>query len=99
MTPHVPRSEAALEALLVGLVRAAGGEAYKWSSPAMRGVPDRLCVFPGGRVVAVELKGPRGRVSSLQQRAMQRLAALGLPMALVRCAADIEQMLQEIAHA
>lgn len=99
MTPDAPQSEATLEARLVGSVRAAGGEAYKWSSPARRGVPDRLCVFPGGRVVAVELKGPRGRAHPLQQRAMQRLAALGLPVALVRSVADIEQMLQEIAHA
>lgn len=35
-----------------------GGKAYKWVSPGNPGVPDRICLFPGARVVFVELKRP-----------------------------------------
>ena len=48
--------ESELEARLVRGVKAAGGVAYKFVSPGSVGVPDRLVVLPGGKVVFVELK-------------------------------------------
>lgn len=96
-SPQPVTTEAALEAFLVRRVRSAGGECWKWVSPGHRGVPDRLCVLPGGRVVAVELKGPGGRVHSLQARAMKRLEELGMTVALIRTAEDIEELLRRMA--
>ena len=43
-------------------VKAAGGLWLKWVSPGMAGVPDRILIAPGGRVVFVELKQERGRL-------------------------------------
>ena len=40
-------------------VKAAGGLWLKWVSPGMAGVPDRILIAPGGRVVFVELKQER----------------------------------------
>lgn len=57
-----------LEQKLVRRVKAAGGLCLKWSSPGAAGVPDRIVLLPGGRVVFVEMKRPKGgRLSALQK--------------------------------
>lgn len=50
--------ENAVEQNIVRQVKAFGGVAWKWISPGRQGVPDRICIFPGGRVIFVELKRP-----------------------------------------
>lgn len=50
--------ESAVEQNIVRQVKALGGVAWKWVSPGRMGVPDRICIFPGGRVIFVELKRP-----------------------------------------
>lgn len=57
-------------------VKEIGGIAYKFTSPAHRGVADRLVVLPGGVVWFVEVKKVGGRMSTLQElfkRDMQKL--------------------------
>lgn len=49
------------------LVRERGGLCFKFVSPGNPGVPDRLILLPGGRVVFVELKTEGGRLSELQK--------------------------------
>lgn len=57
-----------LEQKLVRRVKAAGGLCLKWSSPGAAGVPDRIVLLPGGRVIFVEMKRPKGgRLSDLQK--------------------------------
>ena len=48
-------------------VKEIGGIAYKFTSPAHRGVADRLVVLPGGVVWFVEVKKVGGRMSTLQE--------------------------------
>jgi hypothetical protein len=65
-----------VERKLVKGVAALGGVAYKFTSPAHRGVADRLVLLPGGRVIFVELKTDKGVLSPLQKvfaADMQRL--------------------------
>lgn len=50
--------ESSVEQNIVRQVKALGGVAWKWASPGRMGVPDRICIFPGGRVIFVELKRP-----------------------------------------
>lgn len=50
--------ESALEQSVRQYVARCGGKAYKWVSPGNPGVPDRICLFPGGRIIFVELKQP-----------------------------------------
>ena len=59
--------ESTIEKHLVAKVKAMGGMAYKFTSPAHRGVADRVVVLPGGVVWFVELKAPGGRLSELQK--------------------------------
>lgn len=46
---------------------------YKFVSPGNNGVPDRIAITPGGRVVFVELKTERGKLSPVQLRQIKRL--------------------------
>ena len=56
-----------IEAHLVKRVKEIGGIAYKFVSPAHRGVADRVVCLPNGVVWFVELKAPSGRLSPLQK--------------------------------
>lgn len=56
-----------IEAHLVKRVKALGGVAYKFTSPAHRGVADRVVCLPDGQTWFVELKTEGGRLSPLQK--------------------------------
>lgn len=59
--------ERQIEAHLVKRVKALGGVAYKFTSPAHRGVADRVVCLPDGSTWFVELKTEGGRLSPLQK--------------------------------
>lgn len=50
--------ESTIETYLRKKVKAAGGLCWKFVSPNLRGVPDRVVVTPLGNVYWVELKAP-----------------------------------------
>ena len=70
--------ESRIEALLVRKIKQAGGWALKLVSPGNDGVPDRLVLLPGGRVIFVELKTDTGTLSPLQEFVHGRLRRLGM---------------------
>lgn len=69
--------EKQIETKLVRGIHAMGGRAYKFVSPGNGGVPDRLIVLPGGRIVFAELKAESGRLSRIQQARIEELRRLG----------------------
>ena len=55
-----------------------GGMCLKWVCPGWAGVPDRIILLPGGMIMFVELKRPKGGVISKQQKWWaDKLARLG----------------------
>ena len=42
-----------IEKKMLNAVRKMGGEAFKWVSPGNDGVPDRIVMLPGGRLIFV----------------------------------------------
>ena len=48
--------ESIVEKKFAAEVKKRGGLAVKFVSPGFNGVPDRLVLFPGGRMAFVELK-------------------------------------------
>lgn len=75
--------ESELEKKFTGMVRKAGGKAYKFVSPGNDGMPDRLVVLPGGRMGFVELKQKGRKPRKLQRFRMTELEALGCFTAVV----------------
>ena len=68
--------EKQIEAHLVKRVREIGGIAYKFVSPAHRGVADRIVVLPGGGVIFVELKTSTGKLTPLQEQFAKQMSEL-----------------------
>jgi hypothetical protein len=59
--------EKQVEAHLVKRVKELGGRAYKFTSPAHKGVADRIVCLPNGQTWFVEVKTEGGRLSPLQK--------------------------------
>lgn len=78
------------------LVRARGGLWLKWISPGAAGVPDRILIAPGGRVVFVELKQPAGRLSNLQRWFRDRLRALGCDSRVTHSWEEVQELVDEV---
>ena len=69
--------ESYVERKLTTEAKKRGGLAVKFVSPGLDGVPDRLVLFPGGRLAFVELKAPGKKMRPLQVRRAGQLRMLG----------------------
>lgn len=88
--------ESEIESYLRDRVRAVGGKAYKFVSPGNAGVPDRLVLLPGGRVVFAELKAP-GKTSTPLQAAQQRkIAGLGFRVYVIDSKQKVDDLIREV---
>jgi hypothetical protein len=76
-------TEKRLEMKLREAVRRRGGLALKFVSPGNAGVPDRLILWPGGRLVFVELKAGGRKPTPLQCACFARLRGLGFTVVVV----------------
>lgn len=88
-------NEAGLERKICEHIRSLGGRAFKFVSPGCPGVPDRLCVLPGGRVVFIEVKRP-GRKDGLsvqQKKTIGWLRRMGCVTWVIN---DYEQFLRRL---
>jgi len=70
-------SERTVERFLVDSIASLGGWCPKWGGVGERGVPDRICLLPDGRVFFVEVKRKGGRLSPSQKLVHKRMMALG----------------------
>ena len=73
-----------IERKLVSGVKAMGGIAYKWVSPGNTGVPDRIVIFPDGKIEFVELKTETNKPTPLQTAQMKRLQHMNCVVYVLR---------------
>ncbi len=85
-----------IEKHLVKLCKRFGWECWKLTSPARRGVPDRLIIAPGV-VVFVEVKRPGGKVTPLQARTLQKLQALHQKAVVVFSKEQVDELTHLVA--
>lgn len=86
-----------IERAVVNMVKHYGGWCLKWVCPGWAGVPDRIILLPGGRVMFVELKRPKGgRVAPMQKWWADQLSKLGFCHLFIKDQADIAKLKQII---
>lgn len=89
-------TEKELELMLVKEVKRRGGRAFKFISPGINGVPDRLVLMPGGRVGFVEVKAPGKKMRPNQIKIKGELERLGFLVYCLDNPKDIDGILNEI---
>lgn len=87
--------EKQIEAYLVKRVKEIGGLAYKFTSPAHRGVADRVVCLPDGSTWFVELKTEGGRLSPLQQVFQSDMARLNQNYACLWSKEHVNEWIKE----
>lgn len=82
-----------IERSLGRMVGRHGGRCLKWVCPGWGGVPDRMVLLPGGRIIFVETKRPKGsEVAKLQEKWREWLLALGFLHRFVFTHEDIKAL-------
>ena len=89
-------TEKQIELKLIKETKKQGGLALKFISPSLSGMPDRLLLFPGGRLAFVEVKAPGEKPRALQLKRHGMLRRLGFRVYVLDDAAQIEQILKDV---
>ena len=92
--------EADFERFVVNKIRSVGGRAYKWVCPGLTGAPDRICVFPGGKIIFAELKRPgvKDGLSARQKKVASLLENLGCTVRRVGSKEDFRKLMEEAGY-
>lgn len=75
-----------------------GGLSLKFVSPGNAGVPDRIYIFPGGRIYFTELKREHGRLQSIQKWQRKRLLKMGCRVYVVEGPESAKKFIEELEH-
>jgi len=88
--------ESEIERMVSQAVTTAGGLSFKFVSPGNDGVPDRIFILPGGRVIFAELKTESGRLSPVQEHQISRIRKTGCDCRVIKGKAKAEAFICEI---
>jgi len=87
-----------VEQALTRYAHEVGGMCVKFNPDSKRGMPDRIVLLPGGVVVWVELKRPKGgSVSAVQKHRHKQLHALGQIVVVCRTKEDARRIIETYA--
>lgn len=64
-------------------VKSIGGLCLKLVTPGYVGIPDRLCLLPPGRIIFIEFKFGKGKLSVRQEAVHRVLRGLGFEVWVV----------------
>ncbi len=88
--------EKEIEKKLNQAVKCRGGICPKFVSPGYDGMPDRIVLFPGGKIAFVEVKAPGEKPRPLQLSRHRLLRRLGFRVYVLDAAEQIGGILDEI---
>lgn len=87
-------NEKTIEKHLKQEVEKQGGLCLKFISASMRGLPDRIVLFPSGRISFVELKSTGQKPRPEQIRVHKKLRTLGAKVYVIDSKESIKEFLQ-----
>jgi hypothetical protein len=88
-------SEKLLEKKIGLEVKKVGGISLKIPAIHHAGIPDRLCLFPVGRAVFVEVKTTKKKPTRLQLLVHKKLERIGFPVKIIDTTEGIKQLIDE----
>lgn len=91
-------SEKLVERKLVELVKANKGMCIKLLCDQLIGLPDRLCLFPGHKIVFVELKTTGQKPKRIQTFMHNRLRALGFRVEVIDTVEGVVKFINSIIY-
>lgn len=89
-------SEKVVERKLVELVKMNGGMCIKLLCDQLIGLPDRMCLFPGHKVVFVELKTTGRKPKRIQAYMHNKLRALGFRVEVIDTVESVINFVDDI---
>lgn len=85
-----------IERKLVQKVKRSGGLAFKFVSPGLAGVPDRIVLMPKGQICFVEVKAPGKKMRPLQTKRKKAIEKLGFKVYCVDSFEKINRLIDEM---
>ena len=89
-------SEKVVERKLVELVKINGGMCIKLLCDQLIGLPDRMCLFPGHKIVFVELKTTGRKPKRIQAYMHDKLRALGFRVEVIDTVESVINFVDDI---
>ncbi|MGM9555066.1 MAG: VRR-NUC domain-containing protein [Oscillospiraceae bacterium] len=88
-----------VESRLVSRAAALHGACVKFIPDNKRGMPDRIVMLPGGVLVWVETKKPKGgALSAVQKHRHKQLGALGQRVCVCWTIEQVDKLMDALAH-
>lgn len=89
-------SEKDVERRLVELVKINNGMCIKLLCDQLTGLPDRMCLFPGHKIIFVELKTTGQKPRRIQVYVHNKLRALGFRVEVIDTIKGVEDFISNI---
>ena len=91
-------NEKSVERKLVELTKLSGGLCIKLLTYQFTGLPDRMCLFPGGIIIFVELKTTGEKPRKIQLAVHRMLRNLGFRVEVIDTIKSVKNLIEEIEN-
>ena len=95
-TTIISMLEKEVESALTKAIKKLGGLCWKFTSPGVVGVPDRLCLLHNGKIAFVEVKRPGEVLRPIQAKRKKQLEELGFKVFVLDKKEDVEVVIDAI---
>ena len=89
-------NEKSVERKLVELTKLSGGLCIKLLTYQFTGLPDRMCLFPGGKIIFAELKTTGEKPRKIQLSVHKMLRNLGFRVEVIDTIEGVEDLIKEV---
>ena len=87
-------SEKKLEKYLADQTKQSGGWSFKLLSTHVTGLPDRICLFPGGKVFFAEMKTTGKKPTKMQELIGNKIRRLGFEVLVLDNTNSINEIIR-----